>query len=59
MERLYLDGQTEIANSLEFKNRVAEFKNKSKIYKSTFDKEKIPLTLTFNDVLMIPQYGEI
>ena len=57
MERLYLDGQTQNTETLAFKNRVAELKKKTKIYKSTFDNEKIPLTLTFNDVLMVPQYG--
>jgi hypothetical protein len=59
MEKIFLNCQTENADILAFKSRVAELKKKDKIYKSIFDKEKIPLTLTFNDVLMVPQYGEI
>lgn len=27
------------------------------IYKTTFSKGTIPTTLTFNDILMVPQYG--
>lgn len=38
---------------------MAELRKKDKVYKSIFEKEKIPLTLTFNDVLLVPQYGEI
>ncbi len=59
MEKVYLDGQNENTQTLAFKTRVAELKKKDKMYKSIFDSEKIPLTLTFNDVLMVPQYGEI
>ena len=43
----------------EFKERIAAINKVEKMYKSTFNSEKIPLSLTFNDVLMIPQYGEV
>ena len=29
------------------------------IYSTTFNKGTIPISLTFNDILMVPQYGEI
>lgn len=38
---------------------MTELRKKDKVYKSIFEKERIPLTLTFNDVLLVPQYGEI
>ncbi len=59
MEKIYLESQTESLESLKVRERIANLKKQDKIYKSTFNSEKIPLTLTFNDVLMVPQYGEI
>jgi len=59
MEKIYLESQAESAETLKVKTRIAELKKSEKVYKSIFDTEKIPLTLTFNDVLMVPQYGEI
>ena len=57
MEKVYLESQNESAETLKVRERIAELKKKEKVYKSIFDREKIPLTFTFNDVLMVPQYG--
>ena len=59
MEKIYLETQTESFETQKVKERIANLKKQDKFYKSIFSSEKIPLTLTFNDVLMVPQYGEI
>ena len=59
MEKLYPEQKGLIAETLQVRKRIADLQSKEKIYKSIFDTDKIPLTLTFNDVLMVPQYGEI
>jgi hypothetical protein len=43
----------------ELKLRLEKLRQEPKIYKSTFEKGTIPMTLTFNDILLVPQYGEI
>lgn len=43
----------------EFKERMEKIKAKEKVYKSSFSNTKIPMSLTFNDVLMVPQYSEV
>lgn len=43
----------------DLQKRLAALREKPKIYETTFQKGKITQTLTFNDVLLVPQYGEI
>ena len=59
MEKIYLESQSDSAETLQVRERIANLKKQDKVYKTIFTSEKIPLTLTFNDVLMVPQYGEI
>ena len=40
-----------------FRLRLAGLREKPKIYKTTFEKGSIPMALTFNDILLVPQYG--
>lgn len=39
--------------------KLTALREKPKVYQSMFEKGKITPALTFNDVLMVPQYGEI
>lgn len=43
----------------EIKEKILNFKKKEKIYKTSFSDSKIPMALTFNDVLLVPQYSEV
>lgn len=44
-------------DSEEFKRKLEKIRSKELVYKSTFAETKIPISLTFNDVLMVPQYS--
>lgn len=48
-----------VSQPSELKQRLEKLRQEPKIYKSTFEKGTIPMTLTFNDILLVPQYGEI
>jgi hypothetical protein len=41
----------------DFRKRLVTLRHEAPIYQSTFAKGTIPMTLTFNDILMVPQYG--
>lgn len=43
----------------ELQIKLEQLRQKPKIYQSNFTKGTIPMTLTFNDILLVPQYGEI
>ena len=45
--------------AIEAKERMTAMRDKPKMYKTTFQKGTIPMSLTFNDILLVPQYGEI
>jgi hypothetical protein len=42
-----------------FRKKLIKMKEEPPMYRTTFNKGAIPMTLTFNDILMVPQYGEI
>lgn len=42
-----------------FKSKVLKLRESEPIYKTTFTKGAFPTTLTFNDILLVPQYGEV
>jgi hypothetical protein len=43
----------------DFRKKLATMRQEPPVYRTTFGKGTIPMTLTFNDILMVPQYGEI
>ena len=43
----------------DFKKKLIAMRQEPPIYQTTFAKGTIPMTLTFNDILMVPQYGEV
>ena len=43
----------------DFQKKLSELRSRKTVYKSSFENTKIPMSLTFNDVLMVPQYSEV
>lgn len=43
----------------DFRKKLVTMRQEPPVYRTTFAKGTIPMTLTFNDILMVPQYGEI
>lgn len=57
--QLSLFTSLESTRAIEAKERMTALRDKPKMYKTTFEKGAIPMSLTFNDILLVPQYGEI
>lgn len=41
----------------DFRKKLVTMRQEPPVYQTTFAKGTIPTTLTFNDILMVPQYG--
>lgn len=52
---------TDEENRTILKERLKKIRGKDKVYKNSFSfqQNSIPNSLTFNDVLMVPQYSEV